>query len=150
MLDKIDQDLKQALLAGEKPKAETLRGLKSALHNEVISKNAQESGLSDEQIQAVLAREAKKRTEAAELYQKNGAADRAESELAEKKIIETYLPAQVSREEISKAVQDEIAKLSSPTMADMGKIIGGVRAKLGAGADGAVIAQLAKEALGTK
>ena len=63
----IDADLKTAMLAGDKDKAETLRGLKSALHNAAIAAGAQASGLSEEQVQKILASEAKKRTEAAEL-----------------------------------------------------------------------------------
>ena len=83
MQDKIDQDLKQSLLGGDKAKTETLRNLKSAVLNEAIAQNARDSGLSDEQIQKVLSREAKKRAEAAELYQKAGETERASSELAE-------------------------------------------------------------------
>ena len=149
MQQKIEQDIKTAMLAGDKAKAELLRGLKSAILNETISLQAKDSGLTDEQIQKVLAREAKKRAEAAELYKTGGSKERAEAELAEKAIIDSYLPEQASEDDIKKTVSEEVAKLESPTQADMGKIIGAVRGRLGAGADGATIAKLVKEKLGS-
>ena len=150
MQEKIERELKTALLAGDKLKAETLRGLKNALQYEAINLRAQDSKMSDEQIQQVLARESKKRAEAAELYKKGGNNERAEAELAEKAIIDSYLPEQVDEATITSAVSQEVAKIESPTMADMGKVIGAVRAKLGAGADGATIARLVKQVLEQK
>src|SRR4051812_4703946 len=126
MQEQIDKDLKQALLGGDKAKVETLRGLKSALLNEVIAQNARDSGLSDEQIQKILAKESKKRQEAADLYKQGGSAERASAELAEKAIIDAYLPEQLGEEDIAKIVDEEIANTSNPTMQDMGRIIGTV------------------------
>jgi uncharacterized protein YqeY len=143
----IEADLKQAMLSGDKDKAETLRGLKSAIHNAAIAANAQADGLSDEQIQKILASEAKKRTEAAELYQKAGETDRANKEQAEKDIIEAYLPAQLSDEELSNLVDKHIAVIKPTGLADMGKVIGAVKAEAGAAADGATVARLVKEKL---
>lgn len=147
MQEQIERDLKAALLGGDKKKVETLRVIKSAVLNEAIAKGARDSGLSDDQIQAVLARESKKRSEAAELYQKANASDRASAELAEKAIIDSYLPAQLSEAEIAELVSAEVDKLDKPTQGDMGRIIGAVRAKAGASADGALIARLVKEKL---
>lgn len=147
MQEQIDKDLKEALLAGDKPKAETLRGLKSALLNETIAQNARDSGLSDEQVQKILAKESKKRQEAADLYKQGGSGERAAAELAEKAIIDGYLPEQMSEEEVAKLVDEEIAKAGSPTMQDMGRIIGAVRGRAAGAADGALIAKLVKEKL---
>lgn len=147
MQEKIESDLKAALLGGDKAKVETLRGLKSAILNEAIAQGAKDSGLNEEQIQKVLARESKKRAEAADLYKKGGNSQRAEAELAEKAIIDAYLPEQVDESAVAAAVDEEINKLGAPTTADMGKIISAVKAKLGAGADGATIARIAKEKL---
>ena len=148
MLEQIDKDIKEALLGGDKTKVETLRGLKSAIHNEIIAQGAKDSGLNDEQIQKVLARESKKRSEAAELYIKGGNDKRAQAELAEKTIIDDYLPEKVDETEVASGIDEEIAKVESPSMVDMGKIIGAVKAKLGAGADGSTIARLTKEKIG--
>jgi uncharacterized protein YqeY len=147
MQDQIEQDLKQALLSGDKTKTETLRGIKSALLNEAINLNARETGLSDEQIQKVLAKESKKRQEAADLYKQGGSAERASAELAEKAIIDIYLPEQMSEADVTKIVDEEVAKAGSPTMQDMSKIIGAVRARTQGQADGGVIAKIVKERL---
>lgn len=147
MMQQIEQDLKQALLAGDKQTVETLRGLKGALLNEAIFQNARDSGLPDDQIQKVLARESKKRQEAADLYKQGGAQDKAGAELAEKAIIDKYLPEQMSQDEVAKIVGEEIAKAGSPTMQDMGKIIGAVRGRTQGQADGGLIAKLVKEKL---
>jgi uncharacterized protein len=150
MQDQIDKDLKEAMLAGDKAKAETLRGVKSALLNEAIATGARDSGLSDEAIQKILARESKKRQEAADLYKQGGADDRAGKELAEKTIIDAYLPPQLSEAETAKLVGEEIAKVPDASPQDMGRIIGAVRARAGGTADGALIAKLVKEKLGEK
>jgi uncharacterized protein YqeY len=145
--DKIDSDLKSALLAGEKAKVETLRGLKSAILNEAIAQGAKDSGLDDGQIQKVLSKESKKRSEAAELYKKGGNEERAEAELAEKAVIDAYLPEQADESQITAAVDKAMAGMESPTMADMGRVIGLVKAELGPTADGAAIAKIVKEKL---
>jgi len=147
MQQQIESDLKAALLAGDKAKAETLRNVKSALLNEAISQGVRETGLSDGQVQKILARESKKRQEAADLYQKGGAADRASAELAEKTIIDAYLPEQMGEDQVAKIVDEEIAKAGSPTTQDMGRIIGAVRGRTAGQADGALIAKLVKERL---
>lgn len=147
MQQQIDSDLKAALLAGDKTKAETLRNIKSALLNEAISQGARETGLSDEQVQKILAKESKKRQEAADLYKQGGADNRASAELTEKTIIDSYLPEQMSEDEISKIVDEEIQKAGAPTMQDMGRIIGAVRGRTGGQADGALIAKLVKDKL---
>lgn len=148
MQEQLERDIKTALLDGDKAKVETLRGLKSAIHNEAIAQGAKDTGLDDEQIQRVLTRESKKRAEAAELYKKGGNNERAEAELAEKAIIDGYLPKPMDESQIAAAVEEEIAKMQSLTTTDMGRIIGVIKAKLGAGADGATIARLVKEKLG--
>jgi uncharacterized protein len=147
MQDQIDKDLKEAMLAGDKAKAETLRGVKSALLNEAIATGARDSGLSDEAIQKILARESKKRQEAADLYKQGGADDRAGKELAEKTIIDAYLPPQLSEAETAKLVGEEIAKVPDASPQNMGQIIGAVRVRAGGTADGALIAKLVKERL---
>ena len=147
MQEQIERDLKTALLSGDKTTAETLRGLKSAILNEVIAQNARDSGLPDDQIQKILAKESKKRQEAADLYKQGGSAERAAAELAEKAIIDGYLPEPMAEADVAKIVDEEIAKAGQPTMQDMGKIIGAVRQRTAGQADGAVIAKLVKEKL---
>jgi uncharacterized protein YqeY len=150
MQDKIDSDLKAAMLSGDKQKAEVLRGLKTALQYEAFNAGSQDRSVSDEVAQKVLAREAKKRQDTAEIYKNAGEAARAEAELSEKKIIDTYLPEQLGEEEVKKIVDEEVSNQGASSPSDMGKVIGAVRARLGASADGATIARLVKEALNSQ
>jgi uncharacterized protein YqeY len=147
MQNQIDSDLKAAMLAGDKVKAEILRGLKSALQYEAVNIKSEDRSLSDDQAQKVLAKESKKRQETAEIYKKANEAERAEKELAEKAVIDNYLPKQLSDEEVEKLVMQEIEKSGASTQADMGRVIGAVKAQAGASADGAMIARIVKEKL---
>ncbi len=143
--DRLNQDIKTALLAGDKVKAEVLKSLKSAILYEEVAQKVRDTGLSDEQVQTVLAREAKKRAESADMFAKGGANDRAQAELHEKAIIEEYLPKQLSDEDLQAIVDDVFA--ATPDI-QMGQAIGAVRAKVGSAADGARIAVMVKAKLG--
>lgn len=145
--DQIDADLKQAMLAGDKTLVTTLRGLKSAILNAEIAKNVRGSGLGEDEVTGLLSKEAKKRQESADLYKQGGGDDRAEAELAEKTAIEKYLPQQMTEAELSKLVEAAITETAAAGPQDMGRVIGAVKQKAGASADGALIARLAKEKL---
>jgi uncharacterized protein YqeY len=144
----LNDDVKAAMLSGDALRLETLRGLKSAiLYAEVAAKN-REVGLSDEEIQTLFAKEAKKRQESADLYVQGGSKERAEKELAEKVIIETYLPQQLSEAELQEIIAAAVAAEDASGPQAMGKVIGAVKAQVGNTADGALIARLVKESLG--
>ncbi len=145
---RLEQDIKTALLAGDKQRVSALRGLKSVLLNVKVATGKRESGLSDEEVLPVLSKEAKKRQESADLYVQGGNQERADAELAEKKIIEEYLPAQLSEAEVAQLVDEAITETGAEGQAAMGKVIGAVRAKAGATADGGLIARVVKERLG--
>lgn len=142
----LNDDIKTAMLSGDKPKVEVLKSLKSAILYEEVAQKVRESGLSDEQVLVVFARESKKRAESADLYKKAGDSDRAATELSEKAIIDAYLPEQLSDQELEAIVDEAIA--SSEGTPQIGQIIGAVRAKVGQKADGAKIAALVKSKLG--
>lgn len=143
----IEQDVKTALLGGDKVQAETLRGLRAALLSVKVEQGKRETGLNDDEVIAVLSKEAKKRQESADLYVQGGNQEKADVELAEKALIEKYLPAQLSEDEITKLVDEAIASTGASGPQAMGQVIGAVKAKTGASADGAVIARIAKERL---
>ncbi len=145
--DRIAQDLKQALLEGDKFKVTVLRGLKSAIGYAEVAEGKRDTGLSDDQIIALLQKEAKKRQESADLYQKASDTERAEKELAEKAIVEVYLPAQLSESEVAAHVDAVISELNAQDSKAMGQVIGAVKAKTNGAADGALIARLVKERL---
>lgn len=143
MLEKIEADLKIALLAGAKDRVELLRGLKSALANEAIAKR---SPLTEAEAISVLRKEAKKRDEAAILYRQGGAEDRAEKEMAEKSIIDAYLPAQMDEAALDKLVDNALSAIGADK-AKTGQIIGHVMQAAQGQADGKVVAQLVSKRL---
>ena len=144
---RIEDDIKSALLAGDKTRAMTLRGLKSTLLNVKVAEGKRDTGLTDEEVINIFSKEAKKRQESADLYVQGGSQDRADKELVEKAVIEEYLPKQLSEDEIASIVAEVIAETGATEQRDMGKVIAGVRAKTAGSADGSIIARLTKEKL---
>lgn len=144
---RIDQDLKTALLAGDKVLATTLRGLKSVILYAEVAEGNRDQGLSDDAIIVLFAKEAKKRQESADLYVKGGNEEKASAELEEKKVIEAYLPTQLSDEELSGIIDEAIQTLGVSGPSAMGQVIGAVKQKTAGQADGARIAQLVKQHL---
>lgn len=142
----LDADLKTALLSGDKTTATTLRGLKAVILNEEVAKGIRETGLEDDVVIALLQKEAKKRQESATLFAQGGNTEKEQAELAEKLVIEKYLPAQLSEEELTVYVDDAIGVIGRDPQ-KMGQIIGMAKQKAGASADGATLARLVKERL---
>lgn len=141
----LDKDLKAALLAGDKDRVTTLRGLKSAILYAEVAKGAREQGLPDNEVLSILAKEAKKRDESAGFYKQAGNEEKAEAEFNEKKIIESYLPAQMSDDDLLMIIDQVIGEQGSGAV--IGQIIGVVKQRTEGKADGARIAQFVKERL---
>ena len=144
---KLEQDLKTAMLAGDSERVMTLRNMKSALLNVKVASGKRETGLSDDEVLPILSKEAKKRQESADFYVQGGSQDRADKELSEKAIIEEYLPKQLSAEEITAIVEEVIAALGASGPSAMGQVMGQVKAKTGSTADGSLVAKIVKEKL---
>lgn len=145
--EQIDRDIKQAMLAGDKTKATTLRGLKSAILYAEVAEGKREEGLTDTAVIEVLSKEAKKRQESADLYVKGGNQASATAELTEKALIETYLPAQLSEAELASVIDQVIAQTGASGPSAMGQVIGMVKQQTAGQASGGRIAQLVKERL---
>ena len=145
--DRLDQDLKAALLAGNKTLATTLRGLKSVILYAEVAAGSRDKGLSDEEIVALFAKEVKKRQESADLYKQGGDETRASAELEEKRVIESYLPKQLSDEELAEVVDRVISQVGQSGPQAMGQVIGQVKQQTTGQADGARIAQLVRQRL---
>lgn len=145
MLDQIEVDLKAALLAGEALKVEVLKGLKNSINNLKIE---QKGEVSDNQAVKVVQKEIKKRDEAAEIYTKAGADERAAKETEEAVILETYLPEQLSEEEIETIVDGIIENNGIDSPQKIGMAMGLANKEIGARADGATIAAIVKKKLG--
>ncbi|HSX23941.1 MAG TPA: GatB/YqeY domain-containing protein [Candidatus Saccharimonadales bacterium] len=143
----IDQDIKHAMLAGDKTLVTTLRGVKSAILYAEVAAGARDKGLTEEAIMAVLGKEAKKRQESVDMYRQGGSEVRAQAEAAEKSVIEKYLPAQMSDDELERLVTAVITELDTSGPQAMGPVIAEVKRRSGGQADGGRIARIAKEKL---
>lgn len=141
----LEQDIKTALLAGDKVRVMTLRTIKSVLLSVKVANGTRGSQMADFAVIAIFSKEANKRQESADMYTQGGNAVKAADELAEKALIETYLPARLSEAELS-AIVDSVITAAGNTTA-IGLIIGQVKAQTNGAADGALIAKLVKDKL---
>lgn len=141
---RIEQDLKSAMLARDSDKVRTLRGIKSVFLYAKVDAGTRDKELSDDEAIRLLQKEAKKREESAALYSQGGENDRANQEIQEKQIIEAYLPAKISEEELTSIIEKAIRDNKE---ANMGQIIGQVKSQTVGSADGADIARIVKAKL---
>lgn len=146
LAEQIQNDMKAALLGGDRFATDTLRNLKAAILNEEVALGKRETGLGDSEIEQIVAREVKKRHESIKLYEANDRPELAEPEKKEIEIIEKYLPRQLNEEELLQVINEQITALGAD-MSKMGQVIGAVKAKVGTSADGATIAALVKQQL---
>lgn len=144
---RLEEDLKTALLAGDKDRATTIRSIKSVVLYAEVASGSRADGLGNDEIIALLVKEAKKRQESADLYIKGGSEDRAAKELAEKKIIEEYLPKQLTDEELAAIIDEIIGSVEASGPQAMGQVIGQVKQRTAGQAEGGRIAQMVKERL---
>lgn len=143
----IDNDIKAALLGGDRFRADVLRGLKAVILNEEVAQGKRDEGLDDATIEQLIAREVKKRLDSVQQYTDAARPELAETEQAEANILETYLPEQLSEADIQKTINETIVALGVSGSQAMGQVIGAVKGKLGNAADGATIARLVKDTL---
>lgn len=145
--ERIDADLKTALLGGDRFRADVLRGLKAAVLNEEVATGKRGEGLDDASIEQTVAREIKKRNESAELYAQNGRDEQAADERREAEILAAYLPEQLSEADVVEVVEQTIDEMGAVGMQQMGMVIGAVKQKVGNTADGATVARIVKDKL---
>lgn len=141
MLEKIDEDLKQAMLDRDIAKTSVLRMVKGALQNQSIENRGT---LTEDDALKVLTKEVKKRKEAAEMYAKADDELRASTELAEAEIIQAYLPEQMSEADIRKVVDEVVSQMGKD---NMGQVMGAVMGKLKGQADGGTVSAIVKEVI---
>ena len=142
--EKLQIDLKQAMLARETERVEVIKGLKSAILYEEVAKKKREEGLNDDEILAVFKRESKKRQDSIDLYEKGGNNEQAKKEISEKEIIDSYLPEQLSEEVVNQMIDAVITEMGIESLSkqDMGRVIGSVKSKAGPELDGSMLARL--------
>ena len=148
--NQLKADLTVSMKARNEVETSTLRMTLAAIMNaEVAGDEAKE--LTNEQVQAVVSAEAKKRAESADIYKEAGRVDAEAAERAELGILQKYLPAQLSDNDLEKIVEEQIAVAASSGLTGpkaMGAVVKAVRTHAGSGADGAKIANLVKSKLG--
>jgi uncharacterized protein len=139
LLEQIQGDVKDAMKAGERERVHALR----LVVNE-LQKAAKENGADEVEV---LQRERKRRLEAAEAYREGGAADRAEAEEREAEIIRSYMPEQLSDEELNAIVGDAVAESGASSPKEMGKVMSLVMPKVKGRADGKRVSAAVRETL---
>jgi uncharacterized protein YqeY len=141
ILEQVQEDVKQAMKAGEKDRVGALRMIVNALQAE------EKEGKGDEV--AALQRERKRRLDAAEELRKGDRSEQAKSEEMEAELIEGYLPEQLSDEELSELVSGAIEESGASEAKDMGGVMKVLMPKVGGRADGKRVSQAVREALGS-
>jgi uncharacterized protein YqeY len=145
-LDQLTSDLTTAMKARDTERTGVLRQIIGAVRFEAKA-GAVEKELSDDEVLKILAREVKKRRDSAQIYTDAGAPERAATETSEADLIETYLPAQLSDDELAALVQAVIADVGATSVRDMGAVMKEATARAGASADGKKLSTLVRAAL---
>lgn len=141
--EKINADIKSAMLAKEAKKLEALRAIKSVI---LLLKTSPE-GLTEESAVKAIQKEVKKRKESAEIYTSQNRPDLVEAEMFQAEVMEAYLPKQLSEEEVKAELQKIIEQVGAKSAADMGKVMG-IASKAFAGkADNKIVSVLVKQLL---
>lgn len=146
LFDKISADIKSAMLAKDRVRLETLRGVKKEF---LEAKTAPGSNgtLSDDAATKILVKMVKQRKESADIYSSQNRPELAADELAQAAIIEEYLPRQLSEEELTTELKAMIARVGATTAKDMGKVMGIASKELAGRAEGRAISAKVKELL---
>lgn len=147
LYETIHDALKAAMKSGDAARRDTIRLLESALKNVAIEKRAPVTELSDEDVVAVLRRLLKQRRESAESYRAGGREDLAEKEEAEIALIDEYLPAAMSDDDIRAIVAEAKTETGAFSKADFGKLMGATAKKVAGRADGNTVRKFVEEAL---
>lgn len=146
LFDQVSNDIKSAMLAKDKVRLEALRGIKKEFLEAKTAKGA-DGELSDETAMKILAKMVKQRKESAQIYSEQNRPDLAEPELAEAAVIETYLPKQMTDEELTEALKAIIAQVGATKPQEMGKVMAVASKQLAGRADGRAISAKVKELL---
>lgn len=143
----LKDELKQSMLAKSELKTSVLRMLLSAINYYEIQKGGAGYEATDEDVMAVIQKEAKQRRDSIDQFGKAGRQELVDKETNELKLLEAYLPKQISEEEIKKLVQEAVSQTGATTIADMGKVMGALIPKTKGKADGSLVSKIVKEVL---
>ena len=146
LFDKISEDIKKAMLARDKVRLEALRGVKKEFLEAKTAKGAN-GELSDENATKIMVKMVKQRKESAKIYEENNRPELAVNELEEARVIEEYLPVQLSPIELEQELKAIIAETGATGMKEMGKVMGVASKRLAGRAEGKAINAKVKELL---
>jgi uncharacterized protein YqeY len=142
---KVSEELKKAIKSGEQARIDALRSIRASILE--FKKSGIGREMTDEDEIKILKSLAKKRKEAIELYEKGGRAELAQKEKEELQVIESFLPEQMTPEEIRTHLEKIIAELNAHSLSDLGKVMGRAMKELKGKADGSLVQAIAKELL---
>ena len=145
--NQISIDLKTAMLAKDKVKLASLRAVKSAFLLEK-TKEGFSGNISDDLAQQIISKLHKQRMDAYQIYVDQKREDLSSEEIEQAKVLEVYLPKQLSEEELSNEIKNIIDSLGASSMSDIGKVMGKAMGLLKGKADGGLISKITKELLG--
>ena len=146
LIDTVRADLTAAMKARDAVRMRSLRAIIAAVQEAQVA-GQEAKTLSDEEIQAVITAQVKRRVEAAEAFEQAGRADRAADERAEQQVLETYLPAALSEAELEELIAATLSEGGWSAPSDMGPAMKAVNARVAGRADGRTVAQLVKTRL---
>jgi len=146
LFDQISEDIKSAMKARDKVRLETLRNIKKVFLEAKTAPGANDT-LTDADALKIISKLAKQGKETATTYTQAGRQDLADAELAQVVVLESYLPKQLSQEEIEAEVKKIIAEVGATSMKEMGKVMGTASKQLAGKADGRVISEIVKKLL---
>ena len=146
LFDQISEDIKAAMKARDKVRLETLRNIKKVFLEAKTAPGANDT-LADADALKIIAKLAKQGKETAKTYSDAGRQDLADAELAQVEVLESYLPKQLSQEEIEAEVKRIIAEVGATSMKEMGKVMGSASKQLAGKADGRDISEIVKKLL---
>jgi len=144
LIDELEDEVKQAMLAREPERRDALRLILNSLRS--AEKELQRPLSDDEELQ-VLQRERKRRIEAAEAFRAGGREEQAAAEEAELAVLEEFMPEPLSEEELERIVDDAIAETGATNIRDMGRVMADVMPQIAGRADGSAVSQIVREKL---
>ncbi|WP_088035771.1 GatB/YqeY domain-containing protein [Evansella clarkii] len=144
LLDTLNQDMKEAMRNKEKQRLSVIRSVKASLQNESIKLGKE---ITDEEALSVLSREMKQRKESLHEFEQANRSDLVEKTKLEIKLLEEYMPAQLSDEELQQIVDETIQETGAGSKAQMGKVMGAIMPKVKGRADGTRVKQMVEQNL---
>ncbi|PLS01197.1 GatB/YqeY domain-containing protein [Neobacillus cucumis] len=145
LLERLNNDMKQAMKNKEKDKLSVIRMVKASIQNEAIKLSTQE--LSEDAELTVLSREVKQRKDSLHEFDKAGRQDLVDKLRTELEILDLYLPKQLSEEELSEIVKETIAEVGATSKAEMGKVMAAIMPKVKGKADGSLVNKFVQQHL---